>query len=142
MMRARPPILVFEAVVGAGADANGIFMLADPGIWYFAIPGVITTGPFNQHFVRDIGLIFLLIGAAMVSGAPIPGQHVALWSAAGIWLAGHAVLHLWEMSVGICGPDAIAPDFPAVTLPALVAIPPAVWAWRDARRGEAGGAFS
>lgn len=78
----------------------------------------------------------------MVRGALITGQRVTLWAAAGIWLAGHAVLHTWEMSVGICGPDAIARGFPAVTLPALLAIPLAVWAWRDARRGEAGGVFS
>lgn len=123
MIRVRALILLFAAVLGAGAAANDVFMLADPANWYFAVPSVTTTGPFDQRFVRDIGLIFLLIGAAMVSGALITGQRVTLWAAAGIWLAGHAVLHTWEVSVGICGPDAIARDFPAVTLPALVAIP-------------------
>jgi hypothetical protein len=142
MIRARPLIPVFVAVLGTAAAANGVFMLADPASRYFAIPGVITTGPFTQHFVRDIGLIVLRIGAETVSGAPVPGKRVALWSAAGIWLAGHAVLHLWEVSVGICVPDAISRDFPAVTLPALVAIPLAVWALQDARPGEAGGVFS
>lgn len=142
MMRVRPVIVAFAAVLGVGAAANGVFMLADPANWYFAIPGVTTTGPFNQHFLRDIGLTFLLIGTAMVSGALIPVQRVALWSAASLWLAGHAIFHLWEVSVGICGPDAIARDFPAVTLPALVAILLAVWAWGDAGRSEAGGAFS
>ncbi len=141
MMRWRSLILGFATFLGVASVANGAFMLIDPANWYFAVPGVTSTGPFNQHFVRDIGLIFVLIGAAMVSGALLPGQRVTLWGAAGIWLTGHAVFHLWEVSVGICGPDAIARDFPAVTLPALVAIALAVWAWRDARRAEAGGAF-
>lgn len=30
MIRARALILVFAAVLGAGAAANGVFMLADP----------------------------------------------------------------------------------------------------------------
>jgi hypothetical protein len=141
-MRARSLILGLAAVLGFAAVANGAFMLANPAEWYFAIPGVTTTGPFNQHFLRDIGLIFLLIGAAMLAGALIPGQRVALWGAAGLWLAGHALVHLWEVSVGLCGPDAIARDFPAVTLPALVAIALAVWAWRDARRGRAQEVFA
>ncbi|ONF96839.1 hypothetical protein [Sphingomonas jeddahensis] len=117
-------------------------MLAAPARWYFAVPGVTTTGPFNQHFVRDIGLIFVLIGAAMLSGALLPAQRVALWSASGLWLASHALFHLWEVSVGICGPDAIARDFPAVTLPALGAIALAFWAWRDARPARAQKAYS
>lgn len=136
-MRGRALILSLAAFLGAASIANGVLMLVDPVNWYFAVPGVTTTGPFNQHFLRDIGMIFLLIGAAMIVGSMIPSQRVALWSAAGFWLIGHASFHFWEVSVGICGPDAIARDFPAVTLPALVAIALAVWAWRDGR-----GAFS
>lgn len=123
-MRASPAI---------GGVANGVFMLLDPPNWYFAVPGVTGTGPFNQHFIRDIGLIYLLMGAAMLAGVLRPRLRVALWGAAGCWLAGHALFHLWEVSVGICGPDAIARDFPAVTLPAIAVIALTGWAWRDAR---------
>ncbi len=56
-------------VVGVAAEANGLFMLASPADWYFSVPGVTTTGPFNQHFVRDIGLIFLFVGTAFLLGA-------------------------------------------------------------------------
>jgi hypothetical protein len=44
-------------------------MLASPEGWYLAVPGVTTTGPFNQHFVRDIGLIFLFVGTLYAAGA-------------------------------------------------------------------------
>lgn len=141
-MRGRALILSLAAFLGAASIANGVLMLVNPVNWYFAVPGVTTTGPFNQHFLRDIGMIFLLIGAAMIAGALTPSHRVALWSAAGLWLIGHALFHFWEVAVGICGADAIARDFPAVTLPALSVLALAVWAWRDTRRGRAGEAFS
>ena len=58
--------LALAVVLGVAAIANGIYMLAAPEDWYFAVPGVTTTGPFNQHFVRDIGLIFLFLGGAFL----------------------------------------------------------------------------
>lgn len=124
--------LVLAALLGLGAAANGLFMLISPANWYFAVPGVTTTGPFNQHFVRDIGLIFVLVAIAMLTGLARPAARVPLWSAAALWLAGHALFHFWEVAVGICGPDGLARDFPAVTLPAILTTALALWAWRDA----------
>ena len=121
------------AVLGVLALANGLYMLVSPGSWYFAVPGVTTTGPFNQHFLRDIGLIFVLIGAALLAGAIRPALRVPLWTGAAIWLAGHALFHFWEVVVGICGASALARDFPAVTLPALIVVALAFWAARDRR---------
>ena len=59
-------------VLGLVAEANGLFMLYSPNDWYFAVPGVTTTGPFNQHFIRDIGLIFLSVGTAFLVGTSRP----------------------------------------------------------------------
>jgi hypothetical protein len=123
--------LGIAVILGLGALANGLFMLASPANWYFAVPGVTTTGPFNQHFLRDIGLIFLFIGAAFLIGAARPIYRVALWAAASLWLAGHALFHFWEVAVGICGPSALARDFPAVTLPAILGCIVTVWAIQD-----------
>lgn len=115
-------VLSIAIFLGVGAVANGVFMLASPANWYFAVPGVTTTGPFNQHFVRDIGLIFLGVGAAFLLGAARPIYRTLTWGAAAIWLSGHALFHVWEVAVGICGPSALLRDFPAVTLPAMLAI--------------------
>lgn len=120
-------------VLGAGALANGCFMLASPANWYFAVPGVTTTGPFNQHFLRDIGLIFLFIGAAYLIGTRRPAYRVPLWAAASLWLTGHALFHFWEVVVGICGPSALARDFAAVTLPAILGLSVTGWAIFDRR---------
>jgi hypothetical protein len=114
------------------ALANGCFMLVSPANWYFAVPGVTTTGPFNQHFIRDIGIIFLFIGAAFLIGAYRPGHRLALWSAATLWLCCHAIFHLWEVAAGICGSDALVRDFPAVSLPALLGIGLCAFAYQQA----------
>lgn len=115
-------VLGVAILLGIGAFANGIFMLISPANWYFAVPGVTTTGPFNQHFVRDIGLIFMGIGAAFLLGAARPVYRTIAWGAAAVWLSGHALFHFWEVAVGICGASALLRDFPAVTLPALLAV--------------------
>jgi hypothetical protein len=120
-------------VLGIAAIANGTFMLIDPERWYLSVPGVTTTGPFNQHFVRDIGLIFLLLGGAFLLGAARPNLRVPFWAAASIWLSGHALFHFWEVAVGICGSSALARDFPAVTLPAIIGLAITAWAIADAR---------
>jgi hypothetical protein len=113
--------------------ANGTFMLVAPEGWYLAVPGVTSTGPFNQHFLRDIGLIFLLLGGAFLLGAALPGSRVLLWAAASIWLTGHALFHFWEVAVGICSPSVLPRDFPAVTLPAIIGIALTFWAIRQSR---------
>jgi len=125
--------LTAAVLLGAAAIANGIYMLAAPESWYFAVPGVTTTGPFNQHFVRDIGIVFLFLGGSFLLGAARPDLRVAFWAAASIWLSGHALFHFWEVAAGICGPSAIVRDFPAVTLPALIGLAITAWAITQAR---------
>ena len=110
--------LSVAVLFGLALAANRIFMLVAPENWYFTVPGVTSTGPFNQHFLRDIGLIFLFLGAAFLGGAARPQLRVLLWAGPTLWLFGHAFFHFWEVAVGICSPSVIARDFPAVTLPA------------------------
>ena len=125
--------LALAITLGVLGIGNGIYMLVAPEDWYLAVPGVTDTGPFNQHFVRDIGLIFLLLGGAFLLGAAQPVMRLTLWTAATAWLCGHALFHFWEVAVGICTPDVLPRDFPAVTLPALIGIGLSVWAYRQRR---------
>ena len=129
--------LGIAALLGVALIANGVFMLVALADWYVAVPGVTATGPFNQHFLRDIGLIFLLLGGAFLVGAAQPHLRVALWAAPSIWLTGHALFHLWEVAVGICSLSVIPRDFPAVTLPAIIGIALTVWAIHQSRGLEA-----
>jgi hypothetical protein len=125
-------------VLGVAAEANGLFMLASPTNWYFSVPGVTTTGLFNQHFIRDIGLIFLFVGTAFLLGVAKREYRVILWAAPTLWLAGHALFHFWEVAVGICEPSVLARDFPAVTLPAILGSIASLWAVHDARQSKVG----
>lgn len=114
-------ITTIAIVLGLGSLANGIFMTVAPEPWYWAIPGVPDRGPFNQHFVRDIGINYALIGAAFIYGAVYVKQRFLLWLIPTAWLMGHAIFHIWEVIVGICGPESLIEDFAGVTLPALLA---------------------
>jgi hypothetical protein len=127
------------AVMGMGAVANGLIMLIAPLDWYFAVPGVTNTGPFNQHFVRDIGMTYGFVGSALVAGARVPGLRIVLWAMASLWLSAHAIFHFWEVAVGICGTSQLITDFPAVTTPALLGI--AMTAWATLTRDLAPGAI-
>ena len=107
--------LGLAVLLGLALAANGIFMLVSPEHWYVLVPGVTSTGPFNQHFLRDIGLIFVFLGGAFLVGAARPQVRILLWGAGAIWLLGHALFHFWEVAVGICSPSDLVRDFPAVT---------------------------
>jgi len=129
-------VLVMVAFNGLFLSANGIFMLVAPLAWYELVPGVTDTGFFNQHFVRDIGIIQLFLGVAFIVGLLRPERRIGLWAAATLWLAAHALFHLWEVAAGICAPSVIPRDFPAVTLPALIGIALTLWAIRRSHAGR------
>ena len=125
-------ILGSAALLSGLMAANGIFMLVAPLDWYMSVPGVTTTGPFNQHFLRDIGLIFLLNSFAFAVGAAKPEYRRTLWCSATLWLSAHALFHVWEVAVGICEPSALIRDFAAVSSPALVGALLTLWSFRRA----------
>jgi uncharacterized protein YjeT (DUF2065 family) len=129
-------VFIMVAYNGLLLSVNGIFMLIAPEAWYEFVPGVPDTGPFNQHFIRDIGIIQLFLGLAFGIGMFRPEPRIWLWAAATLWLSAHAVFHLWEVAVHISAPSAILRDFPAVSLPAIIGVILTLWAVRQARAGR------
>jgi hypothetical protein len=130
-------VFVMVAFNGIFLSANGLFMLVAPAVWYDVVPGVTDTGFFNQHFIRDIGIIQLFIGVAFGIGMIRPERRIGLWAAATLWLIAHAVFHFWEVAVGICAPSVIPRDFPAVTLPAILGVLLTLWAINASRAERA-----
>ncbi|WP_102797945.1 hypothetical protein [Bowmanella denitrificans] len=112
----------FAVLIGLAGVINGAFMSIAPEPWYWLVPGVPDRGPFNQHFLRDIGINYMLIGAAFIGGAVYTKYRFQLWLMPACWLAGHAIFHFWEVFVGICGPEFLVVDFAGVTLPAILAV--------------------
>ena len=64
----------------------------------------------------------MLIGVAFIAGAMYIKHRLLLWLMPTAWLTGHAIIHVWEVIVGICGTISLIEDFAGVTLPALVAL--------------------
>lgn len=125
-MTAKPDILdrlaqLLLLVAAVTCIANGLFMLTRPLDWYVFVPTVVTTGPPNAHFIRDIGLAYLGSGLILLYAAANP---IRRWRAAlvgGLWLTLHGLLHIYEVAAGICGPATFWADAPAVIgQPALV----------------------
>lgn len=116
-------------LLGLGLGANGLFMLGAPFTWYEAVPGVVKTGPFNGHFVRDIGAAYLVCAFALAAVAWRPPKAwPALLAAAG-FLVLHAGVHLFDTVCGRSSLGDLARDLPGVFLPALAA---SILVWRAA----------
>jgi hypothetical protein len=99
--------------------ANGVFMLVLPERWYAAVPGVAATGPFNPHFVRDIGAAYLVAGGALLW--LLRDQRARPAAIAGAaFLALHALVHLADAAAGRETLRQLALDLPFVILPGLL----------------------
>lgn len=103
-------LLAFVAIF---AIANGVVMLAQPIGWYFAVPNVRLTGPPNLHFIRDIGAAYLCCGLILSFAAFNPSGRWLAAFAGSLWLMAHGLIHVWEVAVGICGPNEFWNDSPA-----------------------------
>lgn len=106
--------------VGLFSFGNAAFMIIWPMEWYVAIPTVITTGPPNQHFIRDIGIAFAVCGVILTYASfNIHARWLAAFAGA-LFLTFHGILHIYEVSVGICSPDVFIADAPGVLGPAIL----------------------
>lgn len=109
-------------IVALFAIAFGAFMLAQPQLWYRSVPTVVFTGPFNQHFIRDIGAAYL--GCGLVLGwslGDLRARRLAVLAGA-LWMSLHALVHLYEVAAGICGVAIFWRDFPGVFGPPAIAL--------------------
>ncbi len=108
-------------VMGVGSIANALWMLAGPMHWYRELPAAVPdTGPFNPHFVRDIGCAFLTVGVAQVWAAFDARARRPLVAMAALFFAAHALLHIYDTAVGNLPHGHWWLDFPGVYLPALL----------------------
>ncbi|MGB8398952.1 hypothetical protein [Bradyrhizobium sp.] len=110
---------LIAAVTAALSVLNGSTMLFAGPYWYANIPGVTGTGPYNPHFVQDVGVAFLVVGLALAARAWRSRYWPAAVAGAG-FLAAHALLHLVMI---VTGHDHHAIfDLVAVVLPSALAL--------------------
>jgi hypothetical protein len=110
------------AILALTMGGNGLAMLVAGRWWYGAVPGVTQTGPFNSHFVKDIGAAYLVVGAAFAwfAARPSPTARGAALAAA-VFLGLHAGVHVADAAGDPGGLADLVRDFPGVFLPALLA---------------------
>lgn len=108
------------AILGAAGVLNGAFMLIDGARWYDTVPGLAHTGPFNPHFVADIGAAYLVAGAALVARAWRPRYWPAAIAGGAAFMAAHALIHVVDLTLQRSGDWRV--DMFLVILPAAVAL--------------------
>ncbi len=114
---------VLAALLALALAGNGIVMLVAGRWWYGVVPGVTGTGPFNGHFVKDVGAAYLVAGVGLGWPAARGGAMARGAAMAGAaFLAIHAAIHLTEATRDPTAFADLARDFPGVILPALFAV--------------------
>jgi hypothetical protein len=109
------------AILGGVSLVNALWMLAGPMHWYHELPAAVPdTGPFNPHFVRDIGCAFLAVGTALLWAARAPRWRTPLVVVSALFLVAHGGLHVFDTLRGALPADHWWLDLPGVYLPALV----------------------
>ena len=103
-------------------SVNGLAMLFAGLWWYGAVPGVTATGPYNPHFVRDIGAAYLVVGASHAAFALRPRLAWSALAASAGFLTLHAGVHLFD---AVCGTHPLQDtlrDLGGIYLPTLIAL--------------------
>lgn len=114
----KPALAALLALV---MGANGVAMLVAGPWWYGTVPGVTETGPYNPHFVKDIGAAYLVAAGALVWRALRPSAGQGALVAAAAFLGLHAAVHVLDAAGGHHAGHDLARDFAGVFLPALLA---------------------
>ena len=82
------------------------------------MPGVTATGPYNPHFVRDIGAAYLVTaagpGVVRLASRAKAGRR---WSRAAAFLTLHAAIHVFDAACGTKPLADVLRDFAGVYLP-------------------------
>ena len=113
-------------ILGLAHFVTGPVAFLAPEQFYDAIPGLKMMGPYNVHFIRDVGLAFMASGGAVLYGALKPSRAVAI--AGAVWPFLHGLFHVQiQIARGLPMDLIMWFDLFAVILPALAMM---ALAWR------------
>jgi len=107
------------AILAVPTVVNGLLMLVAGPFWYASVPGATDTGPYNAHFVQDIGAAFVVAGLALAARAWRPRYWPGAVAGAG-FLTLHALLHVFMVVTGQDHHGAF--DLIAVMVPSALAL--------------------
>lgn len=92
-------VRILAALIGVFNLGNGLYAALLPEDWFLAAPGAAATGPFNPHFVTDIGLGFTAAGIAFLAFAWRPRYRLAALGASG-FVVFHGLYHMTNLLSG------------------------------------------
>jgi len=102
---------------------TGLWMAVLPHDFYLNAPGARETGPYNMHFVRDVGFAFVTSSLAVGYGVFANLKPLCVFGS--LWLLMHGLFHLalWVIhGMQLNGPaliDAVLVSVPAILIFAL-----------------------
>lgn len=100
---------------------NGLWMLCFPLSWYMDFPAAIPhTGPFNPHFVRDLGVVYLVVALGFGWCALYLDRSRPVHLGLTAFFVGHALIHLADLLTGRLPGAHWLIDTPLVFVPALL----------------------
>ena len=106
--------------LGAAFLANGLAMLLAPEPWFARVAA--STGAFNPHLVRDVGVAYAASGIAALWAARAPAWRTPLVAMAALFQVGHAVIHVFDVLAGAQPPFHLIEDFPVIYLPSVILV--------------------
>ena len=118
-------------LLAAANLANGLWMLADPSLWYTDLPADVPDfGPYNEHFVRDVGAVFVTLGGGLAWAARRADVRLPVMALAAGFFVLHAAGHVYDTARGFVDAHHWWLDLPGVYAPAVLAV---VLTWLLAR---------
>src|SRR5262252_10930037 len=112
---------ILAGALGLLLAVNGFVMLGVPEAWYESVPGVPETGPFNPHFVRDIGAAYVVTVVA-IAWLARDARAVPAALAGALFLTLHALVHVGDAISGRLHAAHILSDLVTVFAPAAIAL--------------------
>ena len=102
---------------------NGLWMLASPAGWYTGVPAAVPdTGPLNTHFVRDIGVAYLVSGVGLAWCARNLDRALPLLVGIAAFAVGHALTHVADILSGRLPASHWLIDTPGVFAPTILLV--------------------
>lgn len=115
------PVGLVLVIFALGNLGNAAWMLATPLGWYTTLPaGVPDFGPLNEHFVRDLGAMFLVSGAALFYSALQRSWRKVVVACNLGWYAVHSLVHVYDTLRGAVGKVHFVIDLPLVYVPTII----------------------
>jgi hypothetical protein len=95
------PWTTLFVLAAIGNVITALWMLASPMSWYTHLPGAVPDfGPYNEHFIRDLGCMFLTWGGALAWAAWSPPTRIVILTVLCAWFGGHALVHVYDTARG------------------------------------------